>query len=382
MRVIYTAAHAGASTAVPIGGGGAIASMLAAEWAITQPFELVVIRPDEDANEVVTYSEREYAAFCHRFRRYATHRILSEDPKQCVVLVNDISEGPDFDLLARHGYRIYTIWHVDVVAYVARMYLRDWISPSTLVRLVRPVEKLLPAIAKLVFHQQRSCVEKSAGHIVMTEAMKQMILNCYPSTPPEKIHVVPWGAPPRVLTGKPRELAKPVLLTLSRISPEKGLDRLLQMLSRWRGRATLLLCGGAAYMEGKRYLASLRAIASGMERVKVEFAGHLSGQAKADAFASADLYLFPSVFESYGLTLMEALSHGVPVIAFDHDGARAIVQPDFGILVRNEQELHVALDTLLGDPERRAAMSAAAKAYANARPFAKSAHRVARLLQS
>lgn len=382
MRVIYTAAHAGAGLGVPIGGGGAIASMLAAEWAETTPFELEVFRPEERAEELVAYTQAEYSEFCHRFRRLSTNRILSEDPGNCAALVNDIAEGPDFELLHRHGYRIYTIWHVDVVAYVARMYLHGLVSARALVRLVQPLEGWLPASAKLVFHQQRSCVALSTGHIVMTEAMKQTILECYPETPPEKIHVIPWGVPTQSFVGQPLPMPRPVLLTLSRISPEKGLVQLLRMLRNWRGKATMLLCGAPAFMQGKAVMAELAELVRTMTNVEVRFPGHLSGQAKADTFASADVYLFPSVFESYGLTMMEALSHGVPVIAFDHAGARAIVQPEFGVLVRDERELHAALDALLGDEPRRRAMGAAARAYAQARPFAESADRVAKLLRA
>ncbi len=382
MRVIYTAAHAGAGPGVPIGGGGAIATMLAAEWTRTAPFELTVVRPEESASDLVGYSQAEYADFCYRFRHYATNRVLSEDPAGCVVLVNDIAEGPDFELLHRHGYRVYTIWHVDVVAYVARMYLGGVLGPGKLTRMVKPFEGWLPAAPKLVFHQQRRCVALSAGHIVMTETMKQTILDCYPETPSGKIHVVPWGAPECAHVGRRELTERPTLLTLSRISPEKGLVELLTMLRNWRGRATMTLCGAPAYMQGARTMERLRAVAQGMTNVEVRFAGHVSGQAKADAFASADLYLFPSVFESYGLTLMEALSHGVPVIAFDHAGARAIVRSDFGVLVRDERGLHAALDTLLGDEARRKAMGAAGRAFAAARPFAASAAQVASLLQN
>ena len=53
------------------------------------------------------------------------------------MLVNDISEGPDFAVLAARGFRIFTIYHVDVVAYVASIYLRGRIRPETTVRLYR-----------------------------------------------------------------------------------------------------------------------------------------------------------------------------------------------------------------------------------------------------
>ena len=138
MKVIYTAAHAGAAQNVPIGGGGAIARMLSEEWARTQPFELEVFRPEERAEDIVRYTQSEYTSFCYRFRRFSTNRILREDPAKCVVLANDISEGPDFEVLAGHGYRVYTIWHVDVLAFVMRMYWRGWVKPETAARWMRP----------------------------------------------------------------------------------------------------------------------------------------------------------------------------------------------------------------------------------------------------
>ncbi len=373
LKVLYTAAHAGAASSVPIGGGGAIARQLTAAWSESAPFNLEVFAPREPASEIVHYSAFAYARFSRRFSRVATLRILSQDPATTRILVNDISEGPDFAALARHGYRVFTIWHVDVVAFFARMYLGGLLRPAALTRALSPVERLLPGPLDLVFAKQRDCVRYSTGHIVMTAAMKQTILDCYPETDPAKIHVIPWGV----------ELAPPApepgagLLTLSRISPEKGQHRLLEALLALPAPPPTVIAGEAAFMGGRAYARRLRQLAAGLP---VTFPGHLTGEAKSAAFRQAALYVFPSVAESYGLTLMEALAHGLPVIAWDHDGARSIIDPSFGILVRSVDELRTTIETLLAAPARRARMSHAARAYAAARPFSASAAAVAQLL--
>jgi glycosyltransferase involved in cell wall biosynthesis len=374
LKVLYTAAHAGAASSVSIGGGGAIARQLIAAWSAKAPFALEVIAPREPAGEIVRYSALEYARFSRRFCRETTLRILNDDPAATRVLVNDISEGPDFALLARRGYQIFTIWHVDVVAFVARMYLGGWWRPETLTRGLRPLERYLPGPLDLVFAKQRACVEHCAGHIVMTDAMKQTILACYPGTDPARIHVIPWGVGLPPLGPPARE---PRLLTLSRISPEKGQHRLLEALRGMASPPALTIAGEAAFMGGAAYADKLRRLARGLP---VNFAGHLENEAKTAAFASAALYVFPSVSESYGLTLMEALAHGLPVIAWDHDGARAIIDPSFGVLVRSVAQLREAITALLNDAPRRAAMSAAARAYAARHPFTASAAAVAQLL--
>lgn len=396
MKVIYAAAHAGAGPSVPIGGGGAICRLLRDEWAQTQPFELEVISPEDTrAEDLVGMSEADYAGFCYRFRQYSTNRILSEDPAECVVLVNDISEGPDFAMLARHGYRIVTIWHVDVVAYVARMYLGGWLAPWTLTRWLKPWESRLPKIAQLVFSQQRECVAHSAAHVVMTEAMRDTIRACYPKESAQKeIHVIPWGAPPINGQGVRQPSPGLVLMTMSRISPEKGIERFLDALIRWFELESIILhesfqvpvltkvniCGGPAFMQGEKYLSCLREKAKKVPIAEVEFLGHLSGQAKLDAFASADIFIFPSRFESYGLTLMEALSHGLPVVCFESEGAKAIVDPSFGLIAKNPSHMAEILNLLAQSAELRQSMGAAARAYAEARPFAKAAAELALLL--
>jgi glycosyltransferase involved in cell wall biosynthesis len=179
-----------------------------------------------------------------------------------------------------------------------------------------------------------------------------------------------------------------VLLCLSRISPEKGQDFVLEALQRWRGDGRplwLFICGEAAFMQGAAYARRLRELAGKLRAVRVVLPGYVTGARKRGFLRLADLYLFPSTHESYGLTLVEALGAGLPAIARDHCGAREIIRPEFGVLLSGtrpeaQRQLLVVLEELLHDEARRARMGAAARAWAAAHPFAASAATLAKWL--
>ena len=402
-KVLYTAAHGGfAAECVPLGGGAAVFEHLVEEWARTRPFELHAITPSVLGNsaptgvELVRFGERSYARFCRAFEQAATREILRHDPADVVVLSNDVCEGPDFEALGQRGYRVFTIYHVDVVAYVSSLYGRGWITPETTVRWAKRLSWLLPAMAALVWKKQESSVQRSAGLVMPSAGMRDVMLRSYPECSPEKIHVLPWGIWEAVAPGDAsavrREFGVPpdalVLLTLSRISPEKGQDRLLEALAEWERRPDfpdrplwLFLCGDAAFMQGRRFLKKLRALAGRLRRTHVVFPGYVTGARKQAFFAMADLYVFPSRHESYGLTLLEALAAGVPAVAVDTTGARGVMRPEFGALIE-PGELRAAIARLLADQAGRMRMGAAAKAFAAGERFQDRAAELARLLLS
>jgi len=219
---------------VPLGGGAAVFEHLVEEWKRTRPFEVHAVTPTilgrsaPSGGELVKFGERAYARFCRDFERASTAEILRHDPAHTVVLVNDVSEGPDFAALSARGYRIYTIYHVDVVAYVAAIYGRGLIAPETTVRWYPRLRWFLPEMAELVWAKQEASVRSSRGLIVPSDGMREVLLRCYPWCAPEKIRVLPWGNwnpdTPADPTPLRREFGVPddarVLLTLSRISPE------------------------------------------------------------------------------------------------------------------------------------------------------------------
>ncbi|MFW7269046.1 glycosyltransferase family 4 protein [Gluconacetobacter sp. Hr-1-5] len=59
----------------------------------------------------------------------------------------------------------------------------------------------------------------------------------------------------------------------------------------------------------------------------VLFTGYLTGADLAAAYAASDVFVFPSVTDTFGLVILEALACGVPVAAFDVTGPRDILPP-------------------------------------------------------
>ena len=312
---------------------------------------------------------------------------------------NDICEAGDFRTIADLGYRQVAIFHVDVVDYAASVYLRGWLPAPRLARTFRGFARLglarfLPEVARLILEKQEACARHCDLLVVPSRQMAEVLLASYPWRTPEDVIVVPWGAiVEQASSGVEEETKKikaeygldgntPVLITLSRISPEKGQDLLLRALALWekrRGeRLVVFICGAPAFIHGKSYMRRLLRLARRLHKVEVHFPGYVSGARKAAFFRVGDLYVFPSRHESYGLTLVEALAAGLPVLTTDHRSARDLVRPEFGLVVKTTAEdLYRGLGELLEQRENLRLMGKRARAFALGLEFQQAADRLA-----
>lgn len=404
LEVIYTAAHGGfAKAAVPLGGGAAVYEQLLTEWARSKPFPVHTITPAilgsnaPTAADIVGFGELAYARFSRAFGAATTAEILKHDPNKTAVLINDVSEGPDFETLAKAGFRLFTIYHVDVLNYVMAIYGKSFVSPRTAAALYAKIPKLLrPAMLQLVFDKQEAGVRHSRKLILPSAGMADVMLNTYPWLSREKCVPTPWGvnlsqfdeASVETEAHKLRgELDIPfgakVLLTLSRISPEKGQDTLLQALSEWNPpqETWLLICGAPAFMMGRRFFEKLQHLSSRVKHVKVRFPGYVTGLRKQAFFRLADLYVFPSRHESYGLTMVEAMAASLPIVCLDHLGAREVMRPEFGEMV-TEPKMLDAIRKLLSNPAQAKRCGDAGRLYAQQHSFQSTAAQLAELIRT
>ncbi len=179
--------------------------------------------------------------------------------------------------------------------------------------------------------------------ITPTGVIREMIQGYGVNKP---VRAIPTGIyPERVQSGDPSFLEKnfgiprqkKVLLFVGRIGKEKNLSfliRAFQQISRQNQDTVLVLVGSGPEEGDLRHLAA----ALGVEE-RVVFTGKLPPETVAGAYKSADIFVFPSVTETQGLVLVEAMAAGLPVVAKAAFGSLAMVQDGItGYLCRGEEE--------------------------------------------
>ena len=108
------------------------------------------------------------------------------------------------------------------------------------------------------------------------------------------------------------------------------------------------------------------------------FTGYLSGEPLAHAYASADLFVFPSISDTFGNVVIEAQASGLPVIVSDQKGPQELVDPGVtGLVTRglDLEDLTAAIGRLARDPAGRARMGEAARRAVETRSWATAAEK-------
>jgi glycosyltransferase involved in cell wall biosynthesis len=131
--------------------------------------------------------------------------------------------------------------------------------------------------------------------------------------PGDRIVVTPEGVRRSALSSPPaRPEGRSYLLFTGTREPRKNLDRLLQAFAQVPDLDLALVVAGPAGWGSE----DLRARATDLGIAKrVEFPGYLSDPALATLLSGARAFVFPSLYEGFGLPPLEAMAAGVPVVA-------------------------------------------------------------------
>lgn len=142
----------------------------------------------------------------------------------------------------------------------------------------------------------------------------------------------------------------PVLLYVGRVAPEKNLEGFLNLTGAQTGPARKVVVGDGPALEALR-----------SAYPEVTFRGTLTGSALAEAYRAADVFVFPSRTDTFGIVMIEALASGLPIAAHDVAGPRDIVTAPF--LGSLDEDLGRAIRQALAAPGTRYDRSAHAQSH-------------------
>ncbi len=184
---------------------------------------------------------------------------------------------------------------------------------------VRALKRVV-TIHDLCHLAQKECfswVKRKGARFLLSQALKQSdlvlsvssfsqgeILRYFPSNS-RKIHVIPSGTPfkEELADCKGLKLPKNFILYVGNIKPHKNIVRLLEAFKRFDNESISLVLAGKVNM-------SLPVLNS-----NVQILENLSKSEIAALYAQASLLIQPSLYEGFGLTPLEAMSYGCPVVS-------------------------------------------------------------------
>jgi glycosyltransferase involved in cell wall biosynthesis len=206
-----------------------------------------------------------------------------------------------------------------------------------------------------------SALRHAAAVLVPSESTRRDLLGHYKIQDLEsKVEVIAEGLPPEVPAGPlPDGMQPGFILAVGTVEPRKNYPRLLAAFRQLRGRSLPFIINGRpgvpelviAGRPGWAYGDTLNRIAS---EPGVRYLGHVDEPTLTALYESASVLAFPSLYEGFGLPLLEAMSRGVPAVV---GSAGALPELALGAAITVKADdvgaIAAALERLLSDEKLR-----------------------------
>jgi glycosyltransferase involved in cell wall biosynthesis len=204
---------------------------------------------------------------------------------------------------------------------------------------------------------ERAALSAARAVVTTSRWTQQWLCETY-GLPTARVHVAEPGADVADLA--PGTFAGGQLLCVGAVTPVKGHDVLLAALTTVKDLPWRCHCIGPLTRDrGFAVRLDQQARADGIAD-RVRFTGPRTGADLAASYASADLLVLPSRAETYGIVVVEALAHALPVIASDVGGVSEAVgrgadgrRPGLLVSAEDPTALGEALRSWLADPDLR-----------------------------
>jgi glycosyltransferase involved in cell wall biosynthesis len=211
---------------------------------------------------------------------------------------------------------------------------------------------------------ERAVLRAVAGVVTTSEWTRQQVLTRY-AIPARQVHVARPGADRVAAPARP---VRGHLICVGVLGRHKGQDLLVEALADLADRDWHCVLAGPLDRHPD-FVEQLRARITRLRYDhRVRLTGVLTGEALSHAYSTADLLVAPSRSETYGMTVTEALAHGLPVLAAAVGGLPEALgtttdgtRPGQLVPPGDPAALAVALGAWLGDEHHRHRLRAAAR---------------------
>jgi D-inositol-3-phosphate glycosyltransferase len=210
--------------------------------------------------------------------------------------------------------------------------------------------------------QEEKQISAYCHHIIASTEKEKGALHEYYAVPFEKISVIPCGVNLDLFKPSDRSAARKKLgwdeektmLFVGRIEKLKGIDLIIQSMAFLKHiNPRLIIAGEDGNRPGE--IEKLKNLAANLNlSSRVSFAGLVDYVKLPDYYNAADVCVFPSYYESFGLVPLESLACGTPVVATDVGDLRNIIrQGETGFVIKNADPRKLAekIEIILADTE-------------------------------
>ncbi len=222
---------------------------------------------------------------------------------------------------------------------------------------IRQPETVMPGMLRHLTTWVPRSVKRADHVIAVSEATRQDLIELY-QTPPEKISVLYHGVTPdfRPVTD-PDKLATvhqkygleqaPFVLSVGTLQPRKNYQRLIQAFAQLDPTLALVIVGS----QGWNYADIFNEVASRNLTGRVHFLGFVADADLPALYSAASLFVYPSLYEGFGLPALEAMACGTPVVASNQSALPEVVG-EAGLLVDPQDvvAMAAAMSRLLNEP--------------------------------